>query len=52
MKEEADVGFKSTNDYAHMGGHDGHTAILIATAELLVNWAGRIPKNKSIRLIF
>lgn len=37
MKEEADVGFKSTNDYAHMGGHDGHTAILIATAELLVN---------------
>lgn len=53
MKEETHVSFKSVDDnHAHLLGHDGHTAILIATAELLNNWWERIPKNKSIRLIF
>ena len=36
MKEETHVSFKSVDDnHAHLLGHDGHTAILIATAELL-----------------
>jgi len=49
MKEEAHVSYKSSNDHlAHMLGHDGHTAILLATAELLMNRLERIPKNKSI----
>lgn len=39
MREDAEVSFKSTNDWAHMGGHDGHMAMLVATAELLVNRA-------------
>ena len=38
MTEEAHVPFKSTkDDLAHTLGHDGHTAILVATAELLMN---------------
>jgi len=53
MKEESNISYKSLNeDLGHLLGHDGHAAILVATAELLNNWRERIPKNKSVRLIF
>lgn len=52
MEESADVLFKSQTQYAHMCGHDGHTAILLATTEYLANNRNRIPKNKTVRCIF
>ncbi|MDL2276932.1 M20 family metallopeptidase, partial [Breznakia sp. OttesenSCG-928-G09] len=35
MFEENDVSYKSTNDYAHMCGHDGHMAALLGLAKYL-----------------
>lgn len=35
MKENTDLDFKSTNDYAHLCGHDIHTATLLGVAKIL-----------------
>ena len=38
IKEESHISYKSLNeDLSHVLGHDGHAAILVATAELLNN---------------
>ncbi len=37
---------------AHMCGHDGHMATLIATADVLLRNRHLMPENKAVRLIF
>lgn len=43
--------YKSKTDFAHMCGHDGHMAILLAASEVLIKNRDKIPSNKTIRLL-
>ena len=52
MKEETDLEYSSVTEYAHMCGHDGHMATLLATAQFWIKNRHKIPKNKTIRLLF
>ena len=52
MKEETGLDYTSITDFAHMWGHDGHTATLLATAQFWIKNRDKIPQNKTIRLIF
>ncbi|CAI2371309.1 unnamed protein product [Moneuplotes crassus] len=52
MKEETGLDYSSVTEYAHMCGHDGHMAILIATGVFLKNHRDKIPSNKIVRLLF
>eukprot|EP00347_Sterkiella_histriomuscorum_P003368 403364563 len=47
-----EIEYKSTTEYAHMCGHDGHMANLLAVAQILINNKHKIPINKQIRLLF
>lgn len=47
-----DLPYKTTTPYAHMCGHDGHMATLLAAAQVLQNRRDRIPKGKTVRLLF
>ena len=44
--------YKTQTDCAHMCGHDGHMATLLAATEVLVKNRNMIPKGKKIRLLF
>jgi len=44
--------YKSQTSAAHMCGHDGHMATLLATAEVIVKNRDKIPKGKKVRLLF
>ena len=44
--------YRSTTDSAHMCGHDGHTATLLAAAQVMATHRNKIPKGKKIRLLF
>jgi hippurate hydrolase len=44
--------YKTTTDSAHMCGHDGHMATLLAAAEVLIKNRNKIPKGKKVRLLF
>jgi amidohydrolase len=51
IQEESGVGFASQNDGAmHACGHDGHTAMLLATAQLLTAMRDELPGE--VRLVF
>ncbi len=51
IQEEADLPYRSANDgVMHACGHDGHTAMLLGVAELLVGMRDRLPV--AVRLIF
>ena len=52
MKEETGLDYSSVTEYAHMWGHDGHIAILLAAAQFWIKHREKIPKNKTIRLLF
>lgn len=41
--EEADVPWKSTNDFMHACGHDFHTTMLLAAAKILKNHESELP---------
>ena len=43
--------YKSKTSHAHMCGHDGHMACLMAAAQVLQANRAKIPKNKRVRLI-
>jgi hippurate hydrolase len=47
-----DLEYKSTTEWAHMCGHDGHMATIMATAKVIVSNRDKIPKNKFVRLLF
>lgn len=42
LTEENDLPYKSTNGFAHMCGHDMHTAILLGAAQLLKECADKL----------
>ena len=44
--------YKSKTDFAHMCGHDGHMAMMLAAAKLFTLKRAKIPSNKTIRLLF
>lgn len=48
----ADLSYKTTTDHAHMCGHDGHMACLLAAAQVIQSHINKIPKNKGVRLFF
>lgn len=53
MKENnPDLPYASKTEFAHMCGHDGHTATLIMAACILQKNQGKFPENCSIRLFF
>lgn len=53
MPENAkDLPYKTTTDYAHMCGHDGHMACLIACAAVVQSNLSKIPSNRGVRLLF
>ena len=47
-----DLPYKTKTDHAHMCGHDGHVATILATAQALQNNRDKIPSNKFVRLLF
>ena len=47
-----DLEYKSTTDHAHMCGHDGHMATILATTQVLMNNLEKVPSNKIVRLLF
>lgn len=44
--------YKTTTDYAHMCGHDGHMATILACTSTFVANRHKVPSNKGIRLLF
>ena len=46
------LSYKTTTDHAHMCGHDGHMATIMSVAQVFCNIKDKIPKNKSLRLLF
>ena len=51
MEEENDFEYKSVTNAAHMCGHDGHIATLVASAQFWAKNRHKMPKNKCIRLL-
>jgi metal-dependent amidase/aminoacylase/carboxypeptidase family protein len=51
---ELNVGleYKTITTSAHMCGHDGHMAMMLASAEVITANRDKIPSNKTIRLLF
>ena len=47
-----DLPYRSTNQAAHLCGHDGHITALLGGISLFMEKIEKIPKNKEIRLIF
>lgn len=48
-----DIPYASKNKgFAHMCGHDGHTACLVGFVPLFLKEAHSIPNNKKVRLLF
>jgi len=37
MKENNDIEYRSTTEYAHMCGHDGHITMLLSAAHVFIN---------------
>lgn len=52
MPETTDLPYKTTTEWAHMCGHDGHTTMVLAAAEILIKNREKIPKTQTVRLLF
>ena len=44
--------YKSKTKFAHMCGHDGHVAMLMAATQVVANKRAQIPSDKRVRLLF
>jgi hippurate hydrolase len=44
--------YKTQTEFAHMCGHDGHTATLLAAAEVMIKNRNKIPFGSKVRLLF
>ena len=52
IPENNDIPYKTKTQYAHMCGHDGHMTTLLSTAQVLVKNKHKLPKGKTVRLLF
>ena len=52
MPETTDVPYKTVTEWAHMCGHDGHIVLLLGVAQILIKNRDKIPKGKTVRLLF
>lgn len=50
IREDNDLPYRSTNDYAHLCGHDIHTAVLLGAAEILKKKEGELAGT--VKLMF
>ena len=46
-----DLAYRSKTNCAHMCGHDGHMACLMAAASVICANRAKIPSNKGVRLL-
>ena len=44
--------YRTTTKFAHMCGHDGHMAMLLSAAQVIIKNRKKIPITKTIRLLF
>ena len=44
--------YKTITEFAHMCGHDGHMAMMLAGAQVIAANRNKIPSNKTVRLLF
>ena len=51
-EQTPDLEWRSETNAAHMCGHDGHVATLIASAGIFIKNRDKFPKGKIIRLLF
>jgi hippurate hydrolase len=47
-----DLAYRTQTDHAHMCGHDGHMATLLAAAKVIHKMKHKIPKDQGVRLLF
>ena len=47
-----DLPYRSQTNFAHMCGHDGHTTMLLAAAQVIAKKRDQMAKNKTVRLLF
>jgi metal-dependent amidase/aminoacylase/carboxypeptidase family protein len=52
VEHTPNIPHKSKVKAAHMCGHDGHIATLLATAQIVFKNRDKIPKDKKVRLLF
>ena len=51
-EENFNLSYRSDIKAAHCWGHDGHIVSLLGFTQLFLENINKIPKNKTIRLIF
>ena len=47
-----DLPYKTITPYAHMCGHDGHMAMLLAAAQLVIKNRHKMSSKQTVRLLF
>jgi hippurate hydrolase len=52
IENNPNLPYRTTTNFAHMCGHDGHMTTLISAAKVFLTQRHMIPKNKTIRLLF
>lgn len=52
IQEQGNQPYKSNNGNAHSCGHDGHIAMLLAAASVLIRNRDLLGQNMTVRLIF
>ena len=50
-EKNEDLAYRSSNSFAHMCGHDGHMACLMAAASVIAANRSKMPCNKGVRLL-
>ena len=51
-EKNKDLPYRTQTDHAHMCGHDGHIACLVAAASIFIAKRDKVPSNKGVRLLF
>ena len=51
-EENEGLDYKSKTGFAHMCGHDGHMATVLAVTQVLCKQLEKLPKTKMVRLLF
>ena len=52
MAEDNDLDYKSTTEWAHMNGNDGHMATMLGVCFVLLSQRKNIPNYKCVRILF